>query len=145
MSSTSYGTRSNGLTRRPSLGKSQKYSAWYLRKTAPGGMEPRTGGRRLATDNRVKIGVCPGEEKWIFASFGTARWTSIIPGTNLPASGNWGDLPKTNTRDWSGRQHGWGLDRFSVRRNRGLHEVRVRVARRDSSGGPESFVKFRVE
>ena len=123
----------------------QKYSAWYLRN------------ERLAAwnisdpavvdwkpTNRVKIVLCPGEEKWIFAQLwnGDAEFDHYQFRLN---SGDWEDVPKTNTRDFTGRLHGWGLDRFSVEGKPGLYDVTVRVVRHDGSTGPESSVKFRVE
>ncbi len=60
-------------------------------------------------------------------------------------SGDWEDVPKTNTRDFTGRLHGWGLDRFSVEGKPGVYHVAVRVIRHDGSTGPVSSVKFRVE
>jgi hypothetical protein len=123
----------------------QKHSAWYLRN------------ERLAAWNisdpavvdwqpteRVKMMLCPGEEKWIFVQLwnGDGEFDHFQVRCN---SGDWEDVPKTNTRDWSGKYHGWGLDRFSVEAKPGVYEVQVRVARRDGSTGPESFVKFRVQ
>ena len=123
----------------------QKHSAWYLRN------------ERLAAWNisdpalidwkpteRVKIVLCPGEEKWIFVQL----WNGDVEFDHYRVqidSGDWEDLPKTNTRDWSGRRHGWGLERFSVEAKPGLHEVQVSVARHDGSTGPQSFVRFRVK
>ena len=123
----------------------QKYSAWYLRneRLAAWNISDPAVVDWQPTD-RAKILLCPGEEKWIFVQL----WNGDVDFDHYRVridSGDWEDLPKTNTRDWSGRQHGWGLDRFSVEAKPGPHEVRVRVARRDSSGGPESFVKVRVE
>ena len=88
--------------------------------------------------------LCPGEEKWIFAQLWNGDGEFDHYQVRFHA-GDWEDLPKTNTRDWSGRHHGWGLDRFSLEAKPGDYEVRVRVARGDGSTGPESFVKFRVE
>ncbi|MGA2066686.1 MAG: transglutaminase-like domain-containing protein [Thermoguttaceae bacterium] len=123
----------------------QKYSAWYLRneRLAAWDISDPAVVDWQPTD-RVKIVLCPGEDKWIFAQL----WNGDGEFDHYQVrfdSGGWEDLPKTNTRDWTGRLHGWGLDRCSVEAKPGLHEVQVRVARRDGSAGPESFVKFLVK
>jgi hypothetical protein len=90
------------------------------------------------------IALRAGEEKWIFAQLwnGDAEFDHYQFRLN---SGGWEDVPKTNTRDFTGRLHGWGLDRFSVEGKPGVYDVTVRVVRHDGSTGPESSVKFRVK
>ena len=114
----------------------QRLAAWNISDPAVVDWQP--------TD-RVKIVLCPGEEKWIFVQL----WNGDVDFDHYQFrlnSGGWEDVPKTNTRDFTGRLHGWGRDRFSVEGKPGVYGVTVRqFARCDGSTGPESSVKFRVE
>ena len=117
----------------------QSHAAWYLRneRLAAWNISDPAVVDWQPTD-RVKIMLCPGEEKWIFAQLwnGDEEFDHYQVRFN---SGDWEDVPKTNTRDWSGKYHGWGLDRFSVEAKPGFYEVQVHVARRDGSTGPDSW------
>ena len=93
---------------------------------------------------RVKILLCPGEEKWVFVQLwnGDGEFDHYQFRLN---SADWKDVPKTNTTGSPDKPYGWGLDRFSIEGKPGEYNVVVRVVRHDGSTGPESSVKFRVK
>ena len=93
---------------------------------------------------RVRILLCPGPQDRIFGHLWTGDPELQHYQIRLD-TGDWEDMPKGNTRVWSGKMFGWGLRRFSIVADPGPHSVHVRVVRCDNSTGQVSYVKFRVE
>ncbi len=121
------------------------HAAWFIRKkrlTAWRISDPEV--VRWQPTDRVRILLCPGPEDWIFGHLWTGDGEFDHYQIRLDGAA-WEDMPKKNTRVWSGKMYGWGLRRFSIVATPGPHTVHVRVVRRDASVGPVSHVKFRIE
>jgi hypothetical protein len=121
-----------------------QHAAWFIRKKRLSAW--RTSDADVVSwrpTNRVRILLCPSQENRIFGHLWTGdgefdHYQICLDG------GEWEDMPKKNTRVWSGRTYGWGLRRFSLAADPGIRSVQVRVARRDGSTGPASRVKFQI-
>ncbi len=122
-----------------------EHAAWFIRKrrlSAWQTSDPEVVSW-IPTD-RVKILLCPSEEGYLFGHLWTGDQDFDHYQIRLE-DGDWEDMPKKNTRVWSGKLYGWGLRRFSVQADPGEHAVEVRVVRRDSTTGEPSFVRYRIE
>jgi hypothetical protein len=123
--------------------KSQ-HAAWFIRKnrlTAWRTSDPDVVSWKPT--ERVRILLCPGPNNRVYGHL----WTGDREFDHYQMrinDGPWEDIPKKNTRDVSGRFHGWGLHRFSIVAEPGVHSVHVRVVRHDASAGSVSYVKFQV-
>jgi len=125
--------------------EASRHAAWFIRKERLSAW--RTSDPEVVTwkpTDRVRILLCPGPGKRIFGHLWTGDGELDHYRIRLDG-GAWEDVPKKNTRVWSGKMFGWGPGRFSIEAVPGLHRVEVRVARRDGSTGPPSHVKFRIE
>ena len=121
------------------------HAAWFIRKkrlTAWRISDPEV--VRWKPTDRVRILLCPGPENRIFGHLWTGDGEFDHYQIRMDGAA-WEDVPKKNTRVWSGKMYGWGLKRFSIIAETGTHSVHVRVVRRDASTGPVSHVKFRIE
>jgi hypothetical protein len=121
------------------------HAAWFIRKK-------RLAAWRISDPeivswkptDRVRILLNPGPQDRIFGHLWTGDQEFDHYQIRLDGGG-WEDMPQGNTRVWSGKMFGWGLRRFSIVAEPGPHSVHIRVARRDGSTGPVSYVIFLVE
>jgi hypothetical protein len=122
-----------------------EHAAWFVRKKRLAAW--RTSDPAVVSwepTQRVRILLCPGPKNRIYGQL----WTGDreLAGYQVRLDdGAWEEIPQKNTRDWSGRHHGWGRHRFSLAADPGVHSAYVRVMRRDNTTGPISYVEFRVD